>query len=59
MRALHDCLEGRTANNSPAFLAASRERRPIRWSMTRGYENHALRASSSFNHSSSFKKVKQ
>jgi hypothetical protein len=37
IRILHDCLKGRTPNadNSPAFQAASRERRPIRGSMTR------------------------
>jgi hypothetical protein len=53
-RTPHDCLEGRTSNARRVetghalslhdCLAASRGRQPIRGSMTRGYENQALRA---------------
>jgi hypothetical protein len=40
---LGDCLKGRTVICTwrPAFQAASQERRLIRGSMTRGYENQA------------------
>jgi hypothetical protein len=43
MRTLHDCLKGRTVipARRPAFQAVSQERRLIRGSLTRGYENQA------------------
>ncbi|MDR1120772.1 MAG: hypothetical protein LBM08_07620 [Dysgonamonadaceae bacterium] len=43
---LSDCLKGRTTvcTRHPAFQAASQGRLLIRGSITRGYENQALRA---------------